>query len=98
MILPKTINVLGHQWHIIETDDDSILTSDDNQLLSGQMSSPNHTIYIRRTQMQSDKWTTLFHEIIEVVKQSLQIKIEHDDVCRLETGVYQVLHDNKLKF
>lgn len=39
---------------------------------------------------------TLFHEIMEVINWTYQLKLEHKDISIISEVYYQVLKDNKL--
>lgn len=42
--------------------------------------------------------STLLHEIIEVINDLNELGLKHHQICALETGLWQVLKDNKLRF
>ncbi len=42
--------------------------------------------------------TTLLHEILEAICSELEIKILHEDICRLEIGLYENLRANGVSF
>ena len=42
--------------------------------------------------------SVLLHEIIEFINDMLELKLEHRTITCLETALYQVLKDNKLRF
>lgn len=53
-------------------------------------------IAIKRPQQMIE--LNLFHEIIEFINMHYNIELSHKQICLIESGLYQVLHDNKIVF
>lgn len=58
----------------------------------------NNIIYIQSDLTEDGKKTTLLHEIIHIVERNNSIKLTERDVMCLESGLFQIIHDNKLRF
>lgn len=89
MQIPKTIKIGGYTYEVIE----------DNANLNGRGGSGQHDamdqkIWIDSTQHQEQKESTLLHEIIEAINSLNNLELNHQQICALETNLYQVLKDN----
>ena len=51
-------------------------------------------IIIDCDQVDDHKISTLLHEVIELINIQLELKMEHSQICGMETGVYQFLVEN----
>lgn len=47
---------------------------------------------------QTNKETTLLHEILEAINSMYELELEHNKLQTLEASLYQVLKDNKILF
>lgn len=56
----------------------------------------NHTIRIDNSFPKSAQKVSLLHEIIEILNDSFQMKLEHEKISILAEGLNQVLTDNKI--
>lgn len=55
-------------------------------------------IKIDNTMEEEFQKQVLLHEILEFVNDMFELKLEHYKITCLETALYQVLKDNKLRF
>ena len=85
--LPKSLNILGKPYRIV-------IEGTPRATSVGSMDSVNSLITINPNQAEHEMAATVIHEILEAIICTLSIKIEHDDINRLETGLYQVLTEN----
>ena len=53
-------------------------------------------IYLEKEAPKDLQESTLIHEIIEAINWELELNLEHNKITALESGLYQVLKDNKL--
>jgi len=88
--LIDNIKVIGHNYKLIF---DSNLVKVDNKL--GHCHPNFLEIKIDDSYAQPVQAETLIHEILEALNYALTLNLEHDKICQLSTGLYQVLHDNK---
>lgn len=89
----ESIDVLGRNWKIIQTDDHPYL-----EVNTGYIDHPTDTIYIEKSRTFDHKMSTLLHEIFHVISYQLGLNIDEGQTQCLETALYQVLHVNKLTF
>lgn len=90
MKIPKKINVLGLAYNISEQEDVSSGTA------LGLCQFAKQQIILEKKQCQEQKEATLIHEILEAINNQLELELPHKTICSLETGIYQVLKENKL--
>jgi len=93
MNIPNRINILGHTYEI--------KTNKNREWETGHTApatsySRNCTIWIDLNQVESQIESCLIHEILEIINYHLEIKLEHNQISCLETGIYQSLKDNDL--
>lgn len=92
-MLPDTVKILGHDYSV---------TSDTGQTRDYQVcgSSCMNGLWIKldKTLPKSQYESTFLHEVIEQILSLNGIKINHEYICALEVGLYQVLKDNKIVF
>ncbi len=91
--MKKKIKILGHKYKIIKDPD-----WDKQQGAIGSCSTNVKKIYIDSTFVRSRRDETFLHEIFEALSYHLQLHLEHDKLSALSEGLYQVLHDNKIRF
>lgn len=58
----------------------------------------NNIIYILSTLPEDQQLSTLLHEIIHIVERCAGFNFTEEEVLRLESGLFQIIHDNKLRF
>lgn len=94
MKLPKKIKIGGHIFDVIVRNK----RKEDGDQRLGCSDVYANRIFINRHEAQSlsQEESTLFHEIIEIISAFNDMKLTHDQICALETNLYQVLKDNKL--
>jgi len=90
MKIPKKLNILGHTYTIEFRNREK----DDTVFQTGACNLHYNKIVIDKHQCQQSKESTLIHEIIEAINYHQQLDLEHNKICLLETGIYQVLKDN----
>ena len=90
MPLPKSIKIGGHRYAVKLLD----MVNEEGNANLGEQHTASCSIRINNRMAESQQWTTLLHEILEALKYDLAIDIEHDDLSRLEAGLFQVLTDN----
>jgi hypothetical protein len=61
---------------------------------SGGFTSSQNRIQVASDLCDEQKVSTLLHEIIEALNHFLELKLEHNVISSLESGLYQVLKDN----
>ncbi len=93
MKIPKTIKICGHRYKIKLLKD---RIKEDGMENPASSFSRTNTIWIDLNQAESRIETCLLHEIIEMLNYELELKLEHRTMSELESGLYQVLKDNKL--
>ena len=90
MDIPSKIKIGGHEIKIVEIID---LDNLDNV---GRWVKTKNEIQIEKNQSQSQKESTLLHEIIEAINDLYELDLNKDyhKITTLETALYQVLKDN----
>ena len=102
MKIPQTIKILGLNYLVVVTDDFAnvvkphLAEEDKDKEFFGYFVSDCLTIFIDGKAPRQMQESTLIHEIIEVLNSHLCMNIEHDNIERLECGLYQVLTENNL--
>ena len=92
MKIPKKLNILGHTYTIEFRDRDK----NDGASNPASCNIMEGKIWIDTRQSQDSKEAGLLHEIIEVINYLQALKLEHNKISLLETGLYQVFKDNDL--
>ena len=95
MNIPTKIRILGQQWSVLWQPH---LAGSDGKALLGLMDDETNTITLRSNLRPNQMASTFLHEIIEALVASCDLKINHSTIATLESGLYQVLKDNKLDF
>ena len=102
MIIPKKIDILGHIYDVIVTSDiekaaqECGLNPSKGKEFVGCYDSTLLKIYIDKDSIQVVREQTLWHEIIEILGEQMSMALPHENVERLEHGLYYVLSKNKL--
>ena len=100
--VPDSIKILGLNYKVLVTDDfvnvikPHLLEEDKDKEFFGYFVSECMTIFLDGKVSRQMLESTLIHEIIEVINSHLCMNIEHDNIERLECGLYQVLTENSL--
>jgi len=87
-IKKQYLKILGFKYEIKIVEPNEM-----NEGLDGICDDTNLTILIKRNKIMV---STLIHEIIEALNTNFDWSLEHDVVIQIETGLRQVLMDNKL--
>lgn len=87
----KSINILGHKY---EVKTEEHLGRD--RSAHGMSCGNGCWIVIDPSIPPTMQDSTLVHEIVEQLDFLLELKLEHHQITALCSGLYQVLHDNKL--
>ena len=95
MKIPDKIKIGGHEY---TTDIRSNLRDEDGSSLMGIHRGSDEYIGINNGYPEGSQNSSLLHEIIEAINWANELGLEHKQICTLETGLYQVLHDNRLHF
>lgn len=90
MKIPKKLNILGHSYIVIFRDRDK----EDGATNPASCNIPEQKIWIDMRASQETQESNFIHEIIEAINYYQALKLEHDKISLLETGLYQVLKDN----
>ena len=93
MAIPKSLKILGHQYEIIINDENQSANSN-----FGTYWAKHNRIWINSQICEQQQKSTLIHEILEAINFLEDIKLKHEQITRLEAGLYQVLKDNNLDF
>ena len=100
MKIPKTINILGVTFKVKFVDDiskEKIVAKEDKKLsMVGYCSCNNATILLCKVTNKQNYLSVFIHEILEAIDGQLALHLKHDNIDRLEVGLYQVLTTNKL--
>jgi predicted DNA-binding protein len=94
-MIPDKVNILGFEYEIRQHDIDEN-ESDSSFLGYCDFSRLRITIDNKSNIQQQN--ATLLHEIIEAINFHNELKLEHNIIKSLETGLYQVLSENDLVF
>lgn len=102
MRLPNKIDILGDIFEIIYTENVDQIAMDKGSKVPKQGSTylgyfnmQDQTIHIDSALNDKNKARILLHEVIEILTKQLIINITHDDIERLEHGLFYVLEKNK---
>lgn len=100
MLIPKQLDILGHIYDIVLHKDmkQAMLLCDLKQEgeFSGCFNSELRKIYIDSGLSSTQRSQILLHEIIEILSSQMVMNLVHDNVERLEHGLYYVLDKNKM--
>lgn len=81
------MKILGYDYSVDMSDDQRHLGS------AGECDTGIQRIRIASDQHDQAKCSTALHEIIEALNYHLALKLEHNIIASLESGLYQVLSD-----
>ena len=97
---PKTINIMGLTYEVKYVDRPSEVDIHERKSIWGQIDYWTRTIRIyQKGRSRNDIFATLLHEILEGLKQELDLKSlkkHHDELTRLSVGLADTLIRNKL--
>ena len=94
MKIPSKVKILGHEYDIVF--DEQLFAKE--SVGCGKACANTLTITISPDVPESRQAEVLLHEIIEMLKYSLQTEISHEDLSALSEGLFTVIRDNKLDF
>jgi hypothetical protein len=86
------LNILGHDYEVQFVEHNQLDTSRN----CGTCDMYRTILAISTNQSRTMQESTIIHEIIEAVNYCLELNLEHNKITALESGLYQVLKDNKL--
>lgn len=89
MDIPNKIKIGGFNYNCKEEEN---LIRDNGNL--GESCSNALTIKVDESLPLQQKESTLLHEIIEQINSNYELNLEHNQICTLETSLYQVYKDN----
>lgn len=82
------LKILGYEYAVERREDVHAMDA------FGKMNAKAQTIPIASDLAEEQAISTILHEIIEALNYHLDLKLKHDTIMRLESGLYQVLTDN----
>lgn len=82
------MNILGYDYEV------DIASKEEDIGSMGRMHGQSLVIQIANDLVIQQQQSTLIHEIIEVINFHLQLRLRHDVISALETGLYQTLVSN----
>lgn len=81
----KSVRILGHNYSVEIRDAMSSF---------GKGSLSEGRIILDEEQCEGQLLSTLIHEVIELINSQLELKMAHNMICGVETGLYQFLVEN----
>jgi len=87
----KEIKAFGHKYKVKYENDCWDRTGD-----RAYIQHKYHEIVIDSNYPKSEQEESLLHEIMEIIKDKLQIDITHKDLSATSEGLYHILKENKL--
>ena len=94
MKIPEKLKILGHEYRVSF---DSKLFMREN-VGGGKACGNDLSIVLAGGMPESREAEVLLHEIIEMVRYTLQIEMNHEDLSALSEGLFAVFRDNDLSF
>ena len=94
MKIPEKLKILGHEYVVSF---DSKLFMREN-VGGGKACGNDLSIVLAGGMPESREAEVFLHEIIELVKYTLQVEISHADLSALSEGLFVVFRDNDLSF
>ena len=83
------INILGHSYNV--TLDPCLLR---DRSSAGECCANAQNIHLDSSVPDDRKEGTFIHEVIEALNYELELGLEHPNITRLETGIYQFIKAN----
>ena len=93
MEIPKGVKILGHKYSV-EIKDRMFLRENN----AGRACANTLEITLAGGLPESRGAEAFLHEIIEMLKYTLQVDIKHEDLSALSEGLFSVIRDNRLDF
>ena len=94
MNIPDKIRIMGHEYSV--TLDDKLFARE--SVGCAKACANSLEITLASNVPESRQAEGFLHEIIEMLKYTLQVKINHNDLSALSEGLFSVIRDNKLDF
>lgn len=91
--LLKSVKIGGKRYKVKYIDFKKVHCNGDYQ---GHIHYDDQTIEIDKTKTKTTQECIQLHEILHGICHEYRINMKEDDINRLESGLYQVLKDNKL--
>jgi hypothetical protein len=86
------MRIFGHDYKVSCDKESSEMAS------MGRIHVEQLRIQIASNLPQSQKESTMLHEIIESIDAHCELGLNHQQICGLESGLYQILKDNGVDF
>ena len=86
---PTSVRILGKTFRVQYVNDEPLEGED-----RGECDSDKQLISIKRGQSLQSEQDTVLHECIHALETLLSLRLKHDDVVRLTTGIHALLRDN----
>lgn len=86
--IPKTLNLCGHTILVIEGD------CQYDHGAPGEIHSADQTIHVEIRAHLEQRWENVWHEIVEFINYTFNMRLEHDLISMLGNALYQVWRSN----
>ena len=86
---PDTVRILGKTFHIQYVSAEPLAADE-----MGECDPDAQLISVREGQSLQGEQDTALHECIHALETLLALRLKHDDVVRLTTGIHALLRDN----
>lgn len=90
MTRPATVRILGKTFHLQYVTAEPLAADE-----MGECDPDSQLITVREAQSLQSEQDTVLHECIHALEHALALKLRHDDVVRLTTGLHALLRDNR---
>ena len=91
MELPKKIMINGREYNVKERDN-----KETGATSLGTFDCRQSIIWIEKGLSDDQTLSTLIHEAIEAIDFQGELKMEHNKICVLETGIYSLITNNDI--
>ena len=88
--LPTSLKIAGHEYEVRVFD----MLEETGDADMGNTHPAACRINVSSRAGESQQWATLLHEAIEGLNVEYAMHIEHDNIARLESAIFQLLEDN----
>jgi|GEM_PF-1466783 len=92
--IPKEIKIAGKTYSVEVKD----LLKSAGVTNAGKSYSYSQKIWIDTSAHPEQQEETLLHEIIEMLNDTYDMDLDHQDISTISAGLYQIIKDNKLRF
>ena len=90
-MIPQKLKVLGLDYEV------KLIDGNETEWF-GSHNGNTQTIRLNANKHQDQVASTLLHEIIEAIDMHLELGLAHQQISALESGLYQVMKENRLSF